>query len=203
MSPFTVLGVVIIVGLFARSIARTVAGGRTTELRDEIARIKHLLDGLAEDVQSLKGVSKRQEPAPVEEAPEAARPPPPLEAEPEMPSPVPAEAAKPEEAEGVAVAKVQKEEQQLVCNSCGAQWPAGTRLCTKCGTFLETGGKIAAVGEEKPVAAAAAVPVVKPVRSFFPEELAIACYNSKKFVLRTRFEFTGACRDEARFSIPS
>lgn len=51
--------------------------------------------------------------------------------------------------QGFQAAKAQKEGQQIFCISCGAGWPIGTKLCTKCGTFLETGVKIAAAGERK------------------------------------------------------
>ena len=54
------------------------------------------------------------------------------------------------ETDGFAVAKAAKEGQQVFCISCGSPWPVGTKLCTKCGTFLGTGEKIAAAGEKKP-----------------------------------------------------
>jgi hypothetical protein len=53
------------------------------------------------------------------------------------------------ETEGFQVVKAQKEGRQVFCISCGAPWPIGTKLCTKCGTFLETGVKIAGAGERK------------------------------------------------------
>ncbi len=48
-----------------------------------------------------------------------------------------------------AIAKARREGQQIFCIGCGTPWPEGTKLCTRCGTFIETGEKIAAAGEKK------------------------------------------------------
>jgi len=161
MNPLLLLGVVLIVGVFAHRIARTVSAGRTKELRSEIERMKRLLDGLAEDVQTLKRAPEKRE-FEVKEVPETVQVPPPKEVEPEAPSPVPAEALRPEEREELARPEAPREEQQVPCSTCGARWPAGTKFCTTCGTFLETGKRLVRAEEKEPIAAAAPAPVARP-----------------------------------------